>query len=277
MNTREQTAESGQRIQKVLANAGVGSRRQVEDWIRNGRLTVNDRPAQLGQPLAPTDKVRLDGRAVRFAAPEDVRRRVILYRKPAGQVVTRRDPEGRDTVFRHLPRVRNGRWIAVGRLDVNTSGLLILTTDGELAKRLMHPRYGIEREYAVRVYGEVTSEMLQRLCTGVELDDGPARFDRIQAAGGDHRNQWYHVTLHEGRTREVRRLWESQDVSVSRLIRVRFGPCVIPTGTKVGKAYELSEEEMEPLLQAVGLQSAPKQRSRTQRTQRNTRRVTRRR
>lgn len=256
MSGEERGGTEGERIHKRLAGAGIGSRRQVEEWIRQGRLSVNGRPARLGQPLQPGDRVALDGRTLRLPEAAAPKRRVILYRKPAGQIVTRRDPQRRDTVFRHLPRIRDARWIAVGRLDVNTSGLLIFTTDGELARRLMHPRYAIEREYAVRVYGEVTPEMLERLRSGVELDDGPAHFERIEAAGGDHRNQWYHVTLREGRTRLVRRLWESQGVSVSRLIRVRFGVCAIPTGTKVGKAYELSEEEMAPLLQSVGLRPA---------------------
>lgn len=244
---------AAERIQKLLAQAGVGSRRQVEGWIQAGRLTVNGAAAELGQKLAAGDTVRLDGHPIRVDLGAGVPRRVLLYRKPAGQVVSRRDPQGRDTVFRHLPRLKQGRWVPVGRLDVNTSGLLILTTDGELAKRLMHPSYGIEREYAVRVFGEVTPEILARLRTGVALDDGPARFERIDKVGGTQRNQWFHVVLTEGRTRLVRRLWASQGLTVSRLIRVRYGVCVIPTGTKVGRGYELSPEEMEPLLQLVGL------------------------
>ena len=247
---------TAERIQKVLARAGVGSRRQVEGWIRDRRLTVNGRTVQLGQRLEPGDAVRLDGRVVRVDADMSVPRRVLLYRKPAGQVVTRRDPQRRDTVFRHLPRLKQGRWIPVGRLDVNTSGLLLFTTDGELAKRLMHPSYRIEREYAVRVYGEVTPDMLERLRAGVDLDDGPARFDRVEPVGGEHRNQWFHVVVSEGRTRLVRRLWASQGATVSRLIRVRFGVCVIPTGTKVGRGYELTVQEMTPLLRLVGLDAS---------------------
>lgn len=245
---------AAERIQKRLAQAGIGSRRQIEGWIQAGRLTVNGLVPELGHKLAAGDTVRLDGRPIRVDLKAEVPRRVLLYRKPAGQVVSRRDPQGRETVFRHLPRLKQGRWIPVGRLDVNTSGLLVLTTDGELAKRLMHPSYGIEREYAVRVFGDITPEMLARLRTGVELEDGPARFDRIERRGGEQRNQWFHVVVSEGRTRLVRRLWASQGLTVSRLIRVRYGVCVIPTGTKVGRAYELSPEEMQPLLRLVGLQ-----------------------
>lgn len=244
-----------ERIQKLLANVGIGSRRQIEGWIREGRLRVEGHPATLGQKIEPQARVTLDSRPLRLHAASEVPRRVLLYRKPVGQMVTRHDPEGRETVFRHLPRPGRGRWIAVGRLDLNTSGLLLLTTDGELARRLMHPRYQVEREYAVRVLGIVTPEMLQRISSGVELDDGPARFDRVAAAGGEGANQWFHVILHEGRTRLVRRLWESQGLTVSRLIRVGFGPCAIPTGTKVGRAYELSSKEMRPLLKLVGLDS----------------------
>lgn len=250
-----------ERIQKLLANEGIGSRRQVESWIREGRLRVAGRPATLGQKIELEENVTLDGRRLRLHSPEAVPRRVLLYRKPVGQVVTRRDPQGRETVFKRLPKPRQGRWVAVGRLDVNTSGLLLFTTDGELARRLMHPRYQVEREYAVRVLGTVTPETIARLGSGVTLEDGPARFDRIVPAGGKGANQWFHVTVHEGRTRLVRRLWESQGLTVSRLIRVGFGPCAIPTGTKVGRAYELSPQEMQPLLRLVGL--APPRRRRT--------------
>jgi 23S rRNA pseudouridine2605 synthase len=184
-----------------------------------------------------------------------VARRVLLYRKNAGEIVALRDPEGRDTVFRKLPKLSEGRWIAVGRLDYNTSGLLLFTTDGELARRLMHPKYQIEREYAVRVLGEVSDEILERLRKGVKLDDGPARFEQIKPAGGEGANRWYSVVLREGRNRIVRRLFESQELQVSRLIRVRFGPYGIPGGVKAGSHYELTEDEIQPLLELVGLRA----------------------
>jgi 23S rRNA pseudouridine2605 synthase len=184
-----------------------------------------------------------------------VPRRVLLYRKKQGEIVALRDPEGRETVFRRLPKLGEGRWIAVGRLDYNTSGLLLFTTDGELARRLMHPKYQIEREYAVRVLGEVDDAVLARLRKGVKLEDGPAHFERIEPAGGEGANRWFNVILREGRNRIVRRLFESQDLQVSRLIRVRFGPYGIPGGVKAGSYYELTEKEIQPLLALVGLET----------------------
>jgi 23S rRNA pseudouridine2605 synthase len=197
--------------------------------------------------------VNIEGRRIALERRVQVPRRVLLYRKKQGEIVAVRDPEGRDTVFRRLPRLKEGRWIAVGRLDYNTSGLLLFTTDGELARRLMHPKYQIEREYAVRVLGEVDEATLERLRRGVKLDDGPARFEQITPAGGEGANRWYHVLLREGRNRIVRRLFESQELQVSRLIRVRFGPYGIPGGTKAGGHYELTEKEIQPLLELVGL------------------------
>lgn len=193
------------------------------------------------------------GRRVALERRLQVPRRVLLYRKRQGELVTRNDPEGRDTVFRRLPRLQEGRWIAVGRLDYNTSGLLLFTTDGELARRLMHPKYQVEREYAVRVLGELDEATLERLRRGVKLDDGPARFERIEAARGEGANRWYHVLLREGRNRIVRRLFESQGLQVSRLIRVRFGPYGIPGGVGAGGCRELDDEEIQPLLELVGL------------------------
>jgi len=240
---------AAERIQKLLAHAGIGSRREIESWIRVGKVTVNGRPASLGQKILPSDQVNIEGRRIALA------RRVLLYRKKQGEIVALRDPEGRDTVFRRLPKLTEGRWIAVGRLDYNTSGLLLFTTDGELARRLMHPKYGIEREYAVRVLGDVSDDVLERLRRGVKLDDGPAHFDRIVPAGGEGANRWYNVVLREGRNRVVRRLIESQDLQVSRLIRVRFGPYGIPGGVKAGSHCELSDKEIQPLLDLVGLKA----------------------
>lgn len=218
------------RIQKRLADAGLGSRRAIEGWIAEGRVRVNGRVAQLGDRVTDRDVVQVDGRHVRLgeSASGSGLPRVLIYHKPAGEVCTRSDPEGRPTVYDALPPAGRGRWIGVGRLDVTTSGLLLFTDDGELANRLMHPSHAIEREYAVRLRGELDGATAERLLAGVELEDGPARFLDIREGGGTGANQWVHVVLCEGRNREVRRLFESQGLDVSRLIRVRFGPLGLP-------------------------------------------------
>lgn len=243
-----------ERLQKLLARAGYGSRREIERWIAAGRVRVNGRVAKVGDSAGPGDKVAVGGRAVDMAAAGRVPCRVLAYKKHVDQVVTRRDPEGRPTVFRGLPRLKSGRWLAVGRLDINTSGLLLLTTDGELKRRLEHPGYGLEREYAVRVHGVVDEPMLDRLTAGVELEDGLARFDRIAAeAGATGSNRWFHVVVTQGRNRVVRRLWDSQGVTVSRLIRVRYGPVTLPTGVKAGRWRELDKAEVKALTAQVDL------------------------
>lgn len=242
-----------ERLQKYLAQAGLGSRREIEDWIRARRIAVNGVTAQLGDRVSGAEKITLDGQPVRV---QPVRRRVLAYYKPEGEVATRHDPEGRPTVFERLPEPASGRWISVGRLDLNTQGLLLLTTDGELANRLMHPSSQIEREYAVRVLGTISDETLQQLRDGVELEDGPAAFDDIQDAGGSGANHWYHVLLREGRNREVRRLWESQGIAVSRLVRVRFGPVALRRGLRPGRWDELDETRINELLASVGLKPA---------------------
>ena len=240
-----------EKIQKVLARAGFGSRREIETWIEQGRIKVNRQLAKLGDRIGPEDRVFLDGKPLRIQhAP---RLRVIAYHKPVGEVCTRQDPEGRPTIFERLPRIQNARWIAVGRLDINTSGLLLLTTDGELANRLMHPSSEIEREYAVRVLGEITPENLQQLQAGVMLDDGMAHFGRILDSGGEGSNHWYHVTLREGRNREVRRLWEAVGMKVSRLMRIRYANIELGRSLRPGKFRDLESDELQQLLQLVGI------------------------
>lgn len=258
-----------ERLQKALAAAGLGSRRQVEEWIREGRIRVNGKLAELGMRVSSEDRVELDGRAVPLRQTASEPPRVLLYNKPEGEVTTRSDPQGRPTVFDHLPRLSRGRWITIGRLDINTLGLLLFTNEGDLAHRLMHPSQQIEREYAVRVRGVVDDAALAKLRAGVELEDGPARFEDIQETGGTGANRWFHVVIREGRTREVRRLWESQGVSVSRLMRVRFGPVSLPRGLRRGQWRELEREDVEKLRLAVGLTPLPARQVAKPRTRRS--------
>lgn len=240
-----------QRIQKALAAAGYGSRREIEGWIRSGRITVAGKPATLGQKINGRERVCLDGRPLRLPVTVAGRGRVLAYHKPVGETCTRRDPAGRPTVFAALPKPGRGRWVCVGRLDINTSGLLLFTTDGQLAHRLLHPSAQIEREYAVRVRGQPTAAQLRALLHGVDLDDGPARFTDVVESGGDAANRWYYVVLTEGRNREVRRLWESQGLVVSRLLRTRFGPCILPRNRRPGEHWELAEAQVTALYAAL--------------------------
>ncbi len=243
-----------ERLQKLLAHAGYGSRRQIETMIEAGRLRLNNQIAMLGDKATKHDEVRLDGRLLNLLRRLDVKCRVLAYKKYADQVVTRSDPEGRPTVFKGLPKLTAGRWLAVGRLDVNTSGLLLMTTDGELKRRLEHPSYAIEREYAVRVHGAVDNTMLEGLVNGVELEDGPARFELIrEREDSDRANRWFEVTVRQGRNRVVRRLWDSQGVTVSGLMRTRFGPVALPGGVKAGRARELERSEIRALAALVDL------------------------
>lgn len=253
----------GDRLQKVLASAGLGSRRKIEQWIRAGQVQVNGRLARLGTRVVSADRVSVKGRPVRLPRLGPSERRVIVYHKPAGEVVARGDTRGRKTVFERLPTLSVGRWIAVGRLDVATSGLLLFTTDGDLAHRLMHPAMAIERVYSVRVHGAVTAQMLERLSDGVELEDGPARFERIEDAGGTGANHWYWVSLREGRQREVRRLWESQHLRVSRLIRIRFGPVRLPPWLRPGQSRPLAPDLAAALRAIVALPAPHSRRSAT--------------
>ncbi len=244
----------GEKLQKVLARLGVASRRDVEKWVVEGRVKVNGAVATLGQRVDSHDAIAVDGRLLKRDEASQVVRRVLIYNKPDGEICTRNDPEGRPTVFDRLPRPKEGRWINIGRLDINTTGLLLFTTDGELANRLMHPSYEMDREYAVRVRGEVDDEMIERLKTGVMLEDGPARFTDIQEApGGEGFNHWYHCVVMEGRNREVRRLWESQGLVVSRLKRVRFGPVFMTSDLPMGRWREMSQAEVDILSEEVGL------------------------
>ncbi|HET7675530.1 MAG TPA: pseudouridine synthase [Gammaproteobacteria bacterium] len=241
-----------ERLQKLLSAAGLGSRREIETWIRAGRVAVNGRTAQIGDKAGANDRVTVDGRPVRLKA-EERPRRVIAYHKPEGEITTRHDPENRPTVFENLPRIRGSRWIAIGRLDVNTSGLLLFTTDGELANRLMHPSTEITRRYAVRVLGEVDDTVLDKLRRGIELEDGLAQAATVEEAGGDGANHWYHLTLTEGRNREVRRMWESQGLTVSRLIRIGYGPIELGRRLPRGKWCELTTSELKALYDSARL------------------------
>lgn len=249
----EVDSASGERIQKILSRGGIGSRREIERWIGEGRIRVNGSVIGLGARLQAGDHLQINGRVVNWQKFVKQPTRVLIYHKPVGEVVTHRDPQGRPVVFTQLPRLHGARWISVGRLDINTSGLLLVTNNGELANRLMHPSTQIEREYAVRILGEVPEETLTRLKTGVELDDGMAKFDDIRYFAGDGANKWYYVTVSEGRNRLVRRLWESQQVTVSRLIRVRYGPVVLPERIRAHSFYELSGEELDLLFEFAGL------------------------
>src|SRR3990167_6281749 len=233
-----------EKIQKILAHAGMGSRREIETWIQEGRITINGQIAKLGDRMTYHDQICVDGRAIKLIKSINQKSRVLLYHKPEGELCTRRDPEGRPTIFDRMPLIRNNRWICVGRLDFNTSGLLLITNNGTLANRLMHPSSQIEREYAVRIHGHVTEETLKKLLKGIQLDDGFAKLNQIVDAGGSGSNHWYHVIVKEGRNRLVRRMWETLGFTVSRLIRIRFGPIYLPAKLHRGQYISLTDEEI---------------------------------
>ena len=236
-----------ERLHKLLAQSGIGSRREMEELIAAGRVNVNGETAQTGQSAAPGDRIKVNGKLVHLKFSNRLPR-VIIYHKPEGEIVSRDDPDHRPNVFTALPKMSGGRWVAVGRLDFNTSGLLLFTTSGDLANRLMHPRYNLVREYAVRVLGEISLESRQRLLDGVELDDGMAQFATFQDVGGDGANHWYRVSLFEGKNREVRRMFEAVGVVVSRLMRVRYGPFMLPPNLKRGKVLEVGEADVQKRL-----------------------------
>jgi 23S rRNA pseudouridine2605 synthase len=236
-----------QKLHKMLADMGLGSRRELEEWIVAGRISVNSLPAHVGQRVGPEDKVRVNGKLIHIHFAQRAPR-VLIYHKPEGEIVSRDDPDGRPSVFDKLPKVSGGRWIAVGRLDFNTTGLLVFTTSGELANKLMHPSYELEREYAVRLLGELTPEQAKQLVDGIELEDGLAKFNSLTDGGGEGANHWYHVTLSEGRNREVRRMFETIGLTVSRLTRVRYGPFDLPKNLPRGKVQELKTEEVTRLM-----------------------------
>ncbi|MGX5174531.1 23S rRNA pseudouridine(2605) synthase RluB [Aliikangiella sp. IMCC44653] len=242
-----------EKLQKIIAHAGLASRREAETWIKAGRVSVNGSIAELGDRANAKDKIRVDGKLIQVTAKTDFQRRMLAYHKPEGEICSRKDPEGRPTVFDALPTIKGGRWINVGRLDINTSGLIFFTNDGELANRLMHPSNQILRKYAVRVRGQVTDDMLKQLVSGVELEDGEAHFEAIDDAGGEGSNHWYNVTLREGKNREVRRLWEAFDIQVSRLHRIQYGSFELPRSIRKGRWQELSPGEMSVFEDMVGL------------------------
>ncbi len=239
---------SSERLQKLLSQAGYGSRREMERWIEGGLIQVNGVTAKLGDTAMPDDKISLKGRIIDNPLKIAYKTRILLYNKPTGEISSRHDPKHNKTVFDRLPHLKQGRWVQVGRLDINTSGLLIFTNNGELANRLMHPKYQLEREYAVRVYGQVGDDVIKTLLKGVALEDGIAKFKKIEYRGGEGTNSWFHVVLSEGRNREVRRLWQSQGVEVSRLIRVRYGKIHMPRFLARGASIELSPKEVDDFI-----------------------------
>lgn len=237
---------SGEKIQKVLARLGIDSRRNIEKYIADGRIEINGKLAKLGDRIDGSEHIKLDGRSLQ--SPATVTTRVLVYHKPLGLICTRHDPQDRETVYSQLPDIKVGRWVMIGRLDINTSGLLLFTNNGELANQLMHPSSNIEREYAARVLGEVNNKIEKNLLNGVKLEDGWAKFKRLSVSGGKGANQWYRVVLNEGRNRIVRRLWQSQDITVSRLIRIRFANIRLPKDLRSGQYLELDHRDIKHLL-----------------------------
>jgi 23S rRNA pseudouridine2605 synthase len=255
----ERRADGTYKLQKVLAQAGLGSRRKMEELVRSGRVTVNGAPAAIGVRVGPRDVIKVEGRVVHREERGEATR-VLLYHKPEGEIVSRDDPGGRVSVFERLPPVKGAKWLAVGRLDYNTGGLLVLTTSGELANRMMHPRYGLEREYAARLRGKLTEPQIEQLRAGVPLEDGVARLESLEDRGGEGANHWYHLVVREGRNRVLRRIFEALGLVVSRLMRVRFGAIRLPPQLKRGQFVELPPREVRQLLASQGLTAAQPER-----------------
>ncbi|MFV9973007.1 MAG: 23S rRNA pseudouridine(2605) synthase RluB [Francisella endosymbiont of Hyalomma asiaticum] len=255
MRRAKQTNDKNpERVQKLLAKYGIGSRRKIEEYIEQGRVKVNGKVTTLGDKASEGDNISFDGKALHSYGQPMTRPRVLIYYKREGEVCTSKDEKDRKTVFDSLPKLAKSHWIMVGRLDINTTGLLLFTTDGDLANRLMHPSYQIEREYAVRVFGEqLPDEIINKLKEGIQLDDGMAKFNSIKFSGGESANLWYHVTLSEGRNREVRRMFEAVGITVSRLTRIRFGDIVLPKFISRGKTLELNPSEVNRLRKSVKL------------------------
>ncbi|MDY3307447.1 23S rRNA pseudouridine(2605) synthase RluB [Psychrobacter sanguinis] len=252
-STTQASTAGTEKLQKALARMGLGSRRQMEEVIKEGRVSINQKPATIGDRVEQSDEIRVDGRLIKYKSEREKRRRVLAYYKPEGEICSANDPEGRTTVFERLPKLTHDRWIMVGRLDINSTGLLLFTNDGELAHRLMHPSNEIVREYAVRILGELTPEMMRNLTDGVMLEDGLAKFEDIRQGGGEGVNKWYHVKLKEGRNREVRRLIESQGLKVSRLLRTSYGSVDLPKELRTGRFIELDRKEIHRLIDLVGI------------------------
>ena len=252
-STTQASTAGTEKLQKALARMGLGSRRQMEEVIKAGRVSINQKPATIGDRVEQSDEIRVDGRLIKYKSEREKRRRVLAYYKPEGEICSANDPEGRTTVFERLPKLTHDRWIMVGRLDINSTGLLLFTNDGELAHRLMHPSNEIVREYAVRILGELTPEMMRNLTDGVMLEDGLAKFEDIRQGGGEGVNKWYHVKLKEGRNRDVRRLIESQGLKVSRLLRTSYGSVDLPKELRTGRFIELDRKEIHRLIDLVGI------------------------
>ena len=252
-STTQASTAGTEKLQKALARMGLGSRRQMEEVIKAGRVSINQKPATIGDRVEQSDEIRVDGRLIKYKSEREKRRRVLAYYKPEGEICSANDPEGRTTAFERLPKLTHDRWIMVGRLDINSTGLLLFTNDGELAHRLMHPSNEIVREYAVRILGELTPEMMRNLTDGVMLEDGLAKFEDIRQGGGEGVNKWYHVKLKEGRNREVRRLIESQGLKVSRLLRTSYGSVDLPKELRTGRFIELDRKEIHRLIDLVGI------------------------
>lgn len=255
MNDTEKKAE---KLQKVLSLAGIGSRREMEKWIESGFIKVNGVQATIGMRVTDSDKIKVKGKLINNPLKRTKKTRVVMYNKPQGVICSKSDPEGKKTIYQAIKKLDPNKWILVGRLDVNTSGLILLTTDGDLAHRLMHPSYEIEREYAVRIAGQLTKEQQALLLNGIVLEDGKASFDTLVPNGGEGLNHWYHVTLKEGRNREVRRMFEKLDLQVSRLIRIRYGALTLPRYLRRGNFKELPEDMVLRLKESVGLGQAAK-------------------